>query len=79
MAVVSNVNMVVNVERSEGSADTGLGSFPRCQTLMDKAQAYFVEQQAKFPDDRIPLVTDAQKMGYYLEKKEFPFLHNFEK
>ncbi len=23
-------------------------------------------------------LTDAQKMGYYLEKKEFPFLHNFE-
>ncbi len=24
-------------------------------------------------------MTDAQKMGYYLEQKEFPFLHNFEK
>ncbi len=40
MAVASNVDMVVNMERSEGIADTGSGSFPRCQTLMDKAQAY---------------------------------------
>jgi len=23
-------------------------------------------------------VSDAQKIGYFLEKKEFPFLHNFE-
>jgi len=43
MAVASNVNMVVNVERSEGSADTGLGTFPRHETLMDKAQAYFIK------------------------------------
>jgi len=78
MAVASNVNTVVNMEISEGSADTVLGACPRCKTLFDKAEEYFVQQQSKFPDDKIPFLTDAQKMGYYLEKKEFPFLHNFE-
>jgi len=73
MAVASNVNMVVNVEKSNGSADTGLGTFPRCKTLKDKAQAYFVEQQAEFPDDKVPFVSDAQKIGYYLAGKIFHF------
>jgi len=63
---------------SEGSAETELGACPRCQTLCDKAEEYFVDQQAKFPDDKIPFLIDAQKLCYFLQKKEFPFLHNFE-
>jgi len=77
-AVSSNDNLVVNVERSEGSADTVYVACPTRKTLYDEAVEYFVEQQSKCPDDKIPFVSDAQKMCYYLEKKEFPFLLNFE-
>jgi len=76
--VARNGNTEVNVDRSEASSETEVGECQSCETLFDKAEEYFVQQQAKFPDDKIPFLTDAQKMGYYLQKKEYPFLHNFE-
>jgi len=74
----SNGNAEVNVGKSEGSSETAVGACSRCQTLLDRAEEYFVQQQANFPDDKIPFLTDVHKMGYYLQKKEYPFLHNFE-
>jgi len=76
-AVASNVNTVVNVEISEGSTDKVLGACPRCKTLYDEAMEYFVQEQSKCPDDIMPFLTDAQKIGHFLETK-IPFLHNFE-
>jgi len=72
-AVASNVNMVVNVEISEGSADKVSGACPRCKTLYDKAMEYFDQEQSKCPDDIMPFLTDAQKIGYFLEKKNVHF------
>jgi len=48
----SNGNTEVTVGISEGSSETAVGACPRC-TLLDKAEEYFVQQQAKFPDFKI--------------------------
>jgi len=59
MAGASNGNTEVNVGISEGSSETEAGACPRHEPLLDKAEEYFVQQQAKFPDDKIPFLTDA--------------------
>ncbi len=74
----SNGNAEADVGISEETSDTEAGACPRCKTLYDKAEGYSAQWQAKFPNDKIPYLTDSQKMGYYLHKKEFPFLHNFD-
>ncbi len=52
--VASNGNGEGNVGIDEGISEKEAGACPRHQTLFDKAKKYFVKQQAKFPNDKIP-------------------------